>query len=86
MSKYAIQASVIGKQIHIGRLNKAGRVFLEKQVATDEALHAVADFVRRNFGGGMSMTFQAADGEEFEMNVIVKAITPTPEHDDQEDA
>lgn len=56
-TEYGVQAAWIQEQIHVGRLNKARTEFLDKTDATDMVLAAVAQYVERNFDGGMETTF-----------------------------
>lgn len=56
-AKYGVQAAAFHEAIHIGRIDKAGTQFLDKEDATDMVLAAVAQYVRQNFGGGLTMDF-----------------------------
>lgn len=56
---YVVQAAAFSEGIHVGRVNAKGDGFAEKQDRTDMVLAAVAQYVRRNFDGGMTVDFQA---------------------------
>lgn len=60
--RFGVQAGWLSSGIHVGRLNKNGNAFVQKEEATDMVLAAVAQYVMRNFGdseggGGMAATF-----------------------------
>lgn len=56
MSKYAISYAPIGSRIQIGRLNKAGDMFLnDKEYHTNEAIYAVIQHVIHDFNGTMEL-------------------------------
>ena len=77
MSEYGVQAAAFGNAIHVGRLNKARTMFLaDKQDGTDMVLAAVAQYVERNFDGGMRTTFP---GLGLEVEITVRPTTPTKE-------
>lgn len=57
MSEYAVQAATFSEAIHVGRLDTKGEAFADKQERTDMVLAAVAQYVERNFAGGMATTF-----------------------------
>lgn len=57
MSTYAVQAASLSAAIHVGRLTAKGDAFTEKQERTDMVLAAVAQYVQRNFDGGMVADF-----------------------------
>jgi hypothetical protein len=76
MADYGIQAASLSQAIHVGRINKAGTAFTSKDDLTDEALYAVAQFVRRHFAGSMSMTFSGINGaEDFTLTVTTDPRT-----------
>ncbi len=56
---YAVQAAAFSEAIHVGRVNAKGDGFADKQERTDMVLAAVAQYVRRNFDGGMTVDFPA---------------------------
>lgn len=55
--KFAVMAGYMTDNIYVGRINKAGNAFIQKEEATDMVLAAVAQYVLRNFEGGMQTTF-----------------------------
>jgi hypothetical protein len=55
--KYAVGAGYLTSNIYVGRLGKNSQSFLDKEEATDMVLAAVAEYVMRNFEGGMAATF-----------------------------
>lgn len=59
---YAVQASALTETIYVGHLNSKGDAFLGKRDRTDMVLAAVAEYVKRNFDGGMTATFPRLDG------------------------
>ena len=70
--KFGVQAGVLSKEIHVGRLNKAGNAFLDgKEVSTDMVLAATAQYVRHHFDGGMAVTFP---GLGIEMTVKIAPL------------
>ena len=70
--KYGIQASSFREAILVGRINKAGTEFLDKEEATDEVLAAVANYVRQHFEGGLTMDFTSKTGKPgFTLTVTV---------------
>lgn len=66
--KYAVQSSLMSEAIYVGRLNKSGTAFLDKEEATDMAISAVGMYVRDNYGGSMKATFP---GLGFDVTVTV---------------
>lgn len=58
--KFAVQAASFSEAIHVGRLDKQGKTFADKEEATDMTLFAVAKYVEQNFGGGMVVPFPKA--------------------------
>lgn len=66
--KYGVSSSRITETIYVGRLNKAGARFLDKEAATDLVLGAVGEYVRDNYDGGMSASFP---GLGFDLDVKV---------------
>lgn len=56
MTKYAISRSPISGKIQIGRLNKAGTMFLgDKEYHTDEAVYVVAQHILKDLNGTMDL-------------------------------
>lgn len=56
MSKYAVGFAPIHEEIQIGRLNKAGNMFLEdKEFHTNEAIYSVIQYVQEKFDGAMEL-------------------------------
>jgi hypothetical protein len=55
--KYAVSAGYLTSDIYVGRVGKSNNNFLDKEEATDMVLAAVAEYVMRNFDGGMAATF-----------------------------
>ena len=55
--KYGVQAGSLAAAIYVGRLNAEMNAFVEKEVATDMAIAAVAQYVERHWGGGMVIEF-----------------------------
>lgn len=51
MTKYGVQAGAFSKAIHVGRLEKDGHAFADKEDHTGDVFQAVADWVERNHGG-----------------------------------
>lgn len=79
---YGVQAAAFTEQIYVGRLNKARTMFLDGKVdGTDMVLAAVAQYVERNFAGGMEATFP---GIGLRLNVRVEPMptSPTPNADE----
>lgn len=72
MSSYGIHADPFSETISAGRLDKAGRVFLDKQDVTDEALFSVAELARRHYGGRLEADFTKPGGRGFTVQVIVE--------------
>lgn len=58
--KYAIQAGALRDVIYVGRLDARRQRFADKEIATDMATCAVAEYVQRSFGGSMAATFPGA--------------------------
>lgn len=70
--KYGVQASFFHEAIYVGRVNKAGTEFLDKEEATDLILAAVADYTRQHFDGGLTMDFTSKTGKPgFTLTVTV---------------
>ena len=65
--KIGIQAAPLSQAIHGGTLNKDGTLFLHKEDVTEDALRAVAEFVRKHFKG--SGRFEFADGLVLDVDV-----------------
>lgn len=90
-TEYGVQAAAFTEAIHVGRLNKARTMFLaDKQEATDMVLAAVAQFVERNFDGGMETTFPSlglrltVHVEPATADTDTRATEPaTPAHDER---
>jgi len=70
-SEYGVQAANLSEAIHVGRLNKSGTAFTDKEVKTDMVLAAVAQYVQQNFTGGMVADFPRL-GIELEIHVRAK--------------
>lgn len=75
-ANYAAGVGPISGAIYVGRLDKSGTGFAEKQDRTDMVLAVVGEYVQRNFNGGMVATFPALG-----FAVDVK-VTPLDEDDD----
>lgn len=71
MAEFAVQAAQLSEAIHVGRVDASGSAFLEKQERTDMVLAAVAQYVERNFDGGMEATFP---GIGLKLNVRVEPL------------
>lgn len=74
--KYGVQAAPLTEGIHVGRLNKARTMFLDKEECTDMVLAAVAQYVERHFAGGMVADFP---GLGLLLTVNVEPLTTTAE-------
>lgn len=74
MAEYAVQAASFSEAIHIGRLTANGDTFADKQERTDMVLAAVGQYVERNFGGAMRVTFP---GLGFDMEINLSAREPS---------
>ncbi|KQP62998.1 DUF7446 family protein [Nocardioides sp. Leaf285] len=72
--RFAVQAAAFSEAIHIGRLTRTGVGFADKEEATDMTLAAVAQYVERNFGGGMDCDFP---GLGVRLSVKVEPLSPT---------
>lgn len=73
--RYAVQASPFTDAINIGRVNRKGDAFIDKEEATDMVLAAVGQYVIANFKGGMSATFPSMG---FAVEVKVSPLVPPP--------
>ena len=70
--KYGVRASFFHEAIYVGRINKAGTEFLDKEEATDLILAAVADYARQHFDGGLTLDFTSKTGKPgFTLTVTV---------------
>ena len=70
--KYGVQASIFRDAIYVGRLNKAGTEFLDKEEGTDMILATVAEYARQHFDGGLTMDFTSkTDKPGFTLTVTV---------------
>jgi len=70
--KYGVQTSFFREGIYVGRLNKAGTEFLDKEDRTDMILAAVAEYARQHFDGGLTMDFTSKAGKPgFTLTVTV---------------
>lgn len=65
--KIGVHAAPLSKAIHAGTLNADGTLFTHKEDVTEDALRAVAEYVRKHFKGAGQ--FEFADG--LVLNVIV---------------
>lgn len=64
MPRFGIQAASFQPVIHVGRLNKAGTMFLDgKEEATDAVIRSVADYAIRNFDGALKADYSDYDVE-----------------------
>ena len=73
--KFGVKSSRMSEAIYVGRLNKAGTGFLDKESATDLVLGTVGEYVRDNYAGSMTATFP---GLGFDLDV---KITPRDDTD-----
>lgn len=71
-NEYAVQAASLSEAIHVGRMTADRTAFVDKQERTDMVLAAVAQYVERNFEGGMEATFP---GIGLRLTVRVEALT-----------
>jgi hypothetical protein len=74
MPEYAVQSAAFSPAIHAGRLAPNGAAFADKQERTDMVLAAVAQYVERNFAGGMVADFP---GLGLVLEVKVRPIIPS---------
>ena len=73
MTRYGIQPAAFSDAIHVGRVSKDGKRFLDKEDLTDAVLYAVARYVQDRFGGGMVQTFTSkTDAPSFVLTVKVR--------------
>lgn len=56
-NKFAVTAGYMSDKIYVGRVSASGNNYIQKEEATDMVLAAVAQYVIRNFEGGMHTTF-----------------------------
>lgn len=69
--KFGIQNAYLGKGIHVGRLSKDGKTFLEKQDVTPEAFYAMAQFTKEHLNsdgfidvGGLRIEIKVTDSPD----------------------
>lgn len=75
--KFGVVAGYLSDKIHVGRLNKNGNAFVQKEDGTDMVLAAVAEYVMRNFDGGVAVDFPRL-GLAMVVNVTpTESTTPT---------
>lgn len=72
--KYGVQAASFSEAIHVGTLNPSRQSFRNKEDATDMVLFAVAQYVSRNFEGGMTVTFPKTGEHGIQMTVTVEPM------------
>lgn len=77
-AKFGVKSSPLTEAIYVGRLNKAGTGFLDKEAATDLVLGTVGEYVRDNYAGGMTAGFP---GLGFDLDV---KVTPRDDIDSKE--
>lgn len=55
--KFAVMASTLSENIYVGKASEKQDSFVQKEEATDMVLFATAQYVSRNFDGGLEVTF-----------------------------
>lgn len=55
---YVVKSADLSEAIYVGKVNAARSAFTSKEDRTDMVLHEVGMYVRRNFDGAMTATFE----------------------------
>lgn len=85
--KYAVHAALFSEAIYVGRVNADRTAFAEKEDLADMVLAAVAQYVERNFDGGLYVTFPGLGiALTAKVTALVNAAAETDEHTTTEEA